>query len=142
MHWVPILLAVILVVGCTSVESRLRENPSAMAGLDEPTVARVRRGEIAVGDSEAVVRLALGRPMRTAPLADGGATWFYRDGPRDPNDYIAGGFRHRVVFDPVTRTNVNTVEPISAHAFPNLRTHLIRVIIRDGRVVDIKVEED
>jgi hypothetical protein len=124
------------------VESRLRENPSAVAGLDEQTVARIRRGEIVVGDSEAIVRLALGEPMRTEPRAEGGATWFYRAESRDPNDYIAGGFRHRVVFDPVTRTNLTTVEPVPDYLFPNLRTHLIRVGVRDGRVIDVKIQED
>ncbi len=141
MRWFPIMAAMLL-AACSSFETRLREDPSAVAGLDERTLARVRRREIAVGDSEAIVRLALGRPLRTAPLADGGAMWFYRDRPRDPNDYIAGGFRYRVVFDPVKRGNTTTIEPVDARLFPNLRTHLIRVSIRDGRVSALKIEED
>lgn len=142
MRFFLILVAVVVAGGCTSVEKRLRENPSALAGLDEPTVARIRRGEVAVGDTEALVRLALGRPQCTAPRADGGTTWFFRDRPRDPNDYIVAGFRHRVEFDPVTRTNLTTVEPVPDHLFAYLRTHQIRVGIRDGRVVDIKIVED
>ena len=88
------------------------------------------------------VRLALGRPLRTAPVADGGATWFYRDRPRDPNDYIAGGIRYRVVFDPVTRRNITTTERVHARLYPHLRTHLIQVSMRDGRVSSLKIAED
>ena len=136
------LVAVVLLAGCSTPATRLRDDPSAAAGLDAPTLERIRRREVVVGDSEAVVRLALGRPQRTTPMADGGTTMEFRDRPRDPNDYIVLDVRYRVVYDPVTRSNVTTTEQVRPGLYPHLRTHLIRVNLHDGRVSAIKVDED
>jgi outer membrane protein assembly factor BamE (lipoprotein component of BamABCDE complex) len=138
---VAVAFVVFALAGCTSPAIRIRDDPSAFAGLDAATQERVQQGKIAIGDSEAAVRLALGRPRRIDALPDG-AVWFYTDRPRDPNDYITGGFRHRVVFDPVTRTNVVTIEPVDDRLFPYLRTHTIRVSIRNGRVTAVATDED
>jgi len=127
---------VLAFAGCTSPATRIRDNPSAFFALDAATQERVRRGEIAVGDTAEIVRLAMGRPLRITDSPDG-QTWVYRDRPRDPNDYITNGFRHRVEFDPVTRGNVVTIEPVDDRLFPNLRSHTIQVSLRGGRVTRI-----
>ena len=143
MRCIPLALSIVVVgvSGCSSTATRIRENPAVFAGLDAGTQERIQQGKIEVGDPEEAVRLALGRPRRIAKIPDGGV-WFYSDRPRDPRDYISGGFRRRVLFDPVTRTNVVTVEPVGDHLFPNLRTHTTQVTLRGGRVADIAVVED
>ena len=143
MRWISFVLSILIVAvaGCTSPAIRIQDNPTVFARLDAATQERIQQGKIEVGDAEEAVILALGRPRRVAKLPDGGV-WFFSDRPRDPNDYISGGFRRRVVFDPVTRTNVVTVEPVGDRLFSNLRTHTTQVTIRNGRVVAIDKVED
>ncbi len=128
--------------GCESTATRIQKNPDVLAAAPPATQERIRRGEIAIGDTPELVQLAKGRPLRTANLPDGSIEWIYRDHPRNENDYIAAGFRHRVEFDPVTRGNTVIVEPVDPRLYPSLRTHTIHVILRDGHVMAIRVVED
>ena len=96
---------------------------------------------IAVGFTPDQVRTAMGRPLQVT-AANGQETWLYRDRPRDPNDHIRAGFRRRVEFDPVRRSNVIIVEPVDDRQFPSLRTHTIRVTFSEGRVATIDSRED
>ena len=140
-RWFVIALTLAVLAGCTSPAERLRQNPNALAGVDAATRAKISRGEIAVGFTPEMVRIALGKPLDIVHRGTD-EQWLYRDHPRNPNDYISGGFRHRVEYDPVNRVNVTTVEPVDARLFPSLRTHTIRVTFRDGRVAAINSSED
>lgn len=142
MRFVIMAAAVLIAEGCSSPASRIESNPAAVAGLDAATQARLRRGEIAVGDGEDLVRVAMGQPLRTHELPGGGIEWLYRDRPRDPNDYVAAGFRHRVEFDPVQRGNITIIEPVDDRLYPQLRTHTIRVAFLNGRVTGVTSQED
>jgi hypothetical protein len=96
---------------------------------------------IALGFTADQVRDTMGRPLRVVPQG-GGEIWEYRDRPRDPNDHVRLGYRRRVEFDPVRRTNVIIYEAVDDRLFPNLRTHTIRITLRDGRVAAVDSTED
>lgn len=81
-----VLLGVL--AGCASTpESRIRRNPQFFAQLPPQIQERVRHGQIEIGDTEDVVRLALGEPARRVERVDqrSGLTqvWiFARQAPR------------------------------------------------------------
>jgi outer membrane murein-binding lipoprotein Lpp len=77
---VAALLGALLLAGCSTVESRIKDNPDAFARLTAEQQALVKAGQIALGFRSEAVKLALGDPDRVATRtdADGVATiWRY-----------------------------------------------------------------
>lgn len=73
---------VLLVAGCSTVDSRIEKNRAAFNSWPAPVQAQVVKGEIGVGFTPEQVRVALGEPdrvwSRTSP--DGTTeVWSYRD---------------------------------------------------------------
>jgi len=70
----------VLVVGCSTVESRIRSNPQVFSALSVTDQALVRRGEIRAGMPESAVLLAMGKPDHTRSGVRYGhpyAAWVY-----------------------------------------------------------------
>jgi hypothetical protein len=57
-----ILFLALLMAGCSTVESRIRDNPQVFESLSPSDQALVRRGQIRVGLPKSAVLLALGKP--------------------------------------------------------------------------------
>jgi hypothetical protein len=142
-HFATALALAGLVTGCTTPELRMQHHPAAVTALNDSTKAKVRRAEIAVGYTPQMVELAMGKPLRILPAGHGkGPTWIYRDRVRNENDSVSGGFRRRIVFDPVLRGNVVVVESVDDRLFPNLRVHTISVDFKEGKVSSITTKEE
>ncbi len=125
---------------CNTANSRLRE-VSAANLPDAKTQAQIKRGIVEPGYTPEMVYLALGKPSVPAEgLADAttNGTWVYHDFHRNDRDFIRAGFRRRVVFDPVKRSDTVITEPVDPRTFPSLRAHSLHIMFRDGRVVDIQ----
>lgn len=76
------LVAVAVLAGCSTPQSRAQRNPELLASLPPEVQERVQRGEIDIGDSQEVVRVALGKPdRRYTELTEAGRTevWAYHD---------------------------------------------------------------
>jgi hypothetical protein len=89
-----VVLAV-LVVGCTTPEARIKENPGAFARLTPGQQALVKAGHIAPGFDMDAVRLALGEPDRivTVTRADGQRqVWHYAEYGDDDGRVVFDGF--------------------------------------------------
>jgi hypothetical protein len=56
-------LALVL-VGCATPETRIRDNPQLFASFPTDVQTKVREGHIALGFSQPAVRMALGEPAR------------------------------------------------------------------------------
>ena len=56
------LLALLALVGCQTVETRIKEKPAVFAGLDKTTQEMIKQGIIGTGYTEEMVYLALGSP--------------------------------------------------------------------------------
>lgn len=95
---VAIALACALVSGCASTpESRISREPAVFAAFPAPVQAKVRKGEIEIGYTRDMVRLALGLPEhRQTRITELGQTeiWIYtgvryvsRYAPVDRNYY-------------------------------------------------------
>jgi hypothetical protein len=134
-----IALAFFVLAGCQS--TRIHEHAAEFAALGASVQARLKRSELAVGDTPAMVYIAFGAPTEKTLITEDGANavWIYRrDPPQAHNEVIQNGFRRRTVYDPVQRSNTIVTEWIDPKAFPNLVPHDIRVTFRNGRLEAIE----
>ncbi len=132
----PLGLAALLLAfaGCAT------HTPTTATTLEPKIHAKVQKGVVEPGFTPEMVFLALGQP--TSPkenLADAtrDGTWVYENYVRNDRDFIKAGFRRRVVFDPVKRSDVIVTEPVDPRLFPNLQPHSLHIKFRDGRVTEI-----
>lgn len=129
-------LVALVAAGCASVKS-----PTTATTLEPAIHAKVQKGVVEPGFTPEMVYLALGKPSEPAnSLADAttNGTWVYHDFHRNDRDFVRAGFRRRVVFDPVKRSDVIVTEPIDPRVLPTLRAHSLHITFKDGRVVEIK----
>lgn len=132
-----------LLAGCAGPGARIERHRAEFERFDPATRQAIERGEVRPGFTPDMVYLALGRPARETTSADGDQVWRYHyEPPTAANETIRDGFRKRVVYDPVKRTNDVVVEPIDTKAFPNLVPHTLEVTFRAGRVVSLRRRND
>lgn len=139
------LLLLATAPGCTTAGARIRANPGLWDSLDARTQRAIKRGEVQLGFTEEMVRMALGNPTLAAggmAGTDEDATWIYRHDHRNPNDYVVAGYRRRVVFDPVRGGNVVITEPVDPRTQRHLTPHSLHIGFRDGRVIAIQRVDD
>lgn len=77
------LLVLLLLAGCSTPQSRARSNPELMESLPPELQAKVEAGEVELGYTEEMVRVALGKPDRKySQLTEAGRTevWSYHKG--------------------------------------------------------------
>jgi hypothetical protein len=87
-----------LLAGCSTVSSRIQDNPGLFASLPPNQQALVRQGKAGVGMDMATVRLALGDPDRvtTRTTAAGESkVWHYSDYEDDDGVFLYTGYYHR-----------------------------------------------
>ena len=79
--WVACAGLFLIVAGCVSTPaSRIKKNPELFASFPVNVQAKVQRGEVEVGFSRVMARLALGLPQRVyTRVSDGGQVeiWIY-----------------------------------------------------------------
>jgi hypothetical protein len=115
--------------------------PTTATTLEPKIQEKVKRGVVEPGFTPEMVYMALGKPSEPAENivdATRDGTWVYQNFHRDDRDFIRAGFRRRVVFDPVKRSDTIVTEPVDPRLFPNLQPHSLHITFRDGRVVEIK----
>lgn len=139
----PVLALLTLTLsGCNSASTRLRQYPESATQLDNRTRDKIKRGVVEPGFTPEMVYMALGKPSEPAEglatqTKDG--TWVYHEfRPQNDRDFVRAGFRRRVVFDPVKKSDTVITEPVDPRLFPNLRPHSVRVTFREGRVVEVQ----
>ena len=135
----PAALALCACLGCQQATSRIDEHAAEFAALDAATQQAIKQGIVQTGYSTDMVYMALGRPAETQVNPSGETVWLYHQYPVTAyNETIQAGFRRRVVYDPVKRSEDVVVEPIDTKAFPNLVPHTLRFTFRDNRLVSIE----
>jgi hypothetical protein len=125
--------------GCQHANFRIQEHAAEFAALPPATQQHIRHGLVEPGYTADMVYMALGRPAETATDAAGQTIWLYHEYPVTAyNETIQSGYRRRVVYDPVKRTEDVIIEPIDTKAFPNLVPHTLRVTFRNGTVAAVE----
>ncbi len=131
--------AAVLLAGCNTAAPRIAEHAAAFAALDPATQKNIRNGIVEPGFTSDMVYMALGKPTRTITDAIGNGVWIYHHEPIAAyNETITSGFRRRIIYDPVKRTNDVVVEAIDPKAFPNLVPYDLRVTLSNGRVASVE----
>ena len=128
-------LAALCVAGCSTPESRIRENPEAFARLTPAQQDQIRKGQIAIGFDQEMVQLALGEPDHVITRTDAtGASeiWSYTTYESADGVLLYRGWYHRYYYwsDPMFPYYLD---------YPQRRERdHYRVTFKDGKAVTIE----
>jgi hypothetical protein len=127
--------------GCQNFEHRMKQKAALVATLDDATQARLRAGEIRIGDSEDLVYLARGKPDEkklTTTASGETTTWVYNRYWQEYRGETAGGFQPRVRRDPTTGATTTYMEPVYRPVYSDRTQAVLRVTFTDGKVSAIE----
>jgi hypothetical protein len=128
-----------VLAGCSTPESRIKENPAAYARLTPEQQQLIKDGKVAIGFDKEMVKLALGDPDRIRERTDANGTsevWSYVTYEGDDGLLLYTGYYHRYYY--------GFGDPFYPYylAYPHRREHEhFRVVFREGRVVFIENEK-
>jgi hypothetical protein len=130
------LAAGLVLAGCVSPETRIRQNPAAFDRATPAQQELIKQGKVAIGFDESLVQLALGVPDRITERtsAEGkSVTWHYVDYENYDGMVLYRGWYHRGFWG----------GPYAYYDdFPNRRARdHFKLVFRDGKVVMIEEEK-
>lgn len=129
----------VILAGCNTTEDRINEHRAEFSALDPAKQQEVRSGHVEPGFTPDMVYMALGKPTQVTNGPDATLVWLYHREPVTAyNETIRAGFRQRIVYDPVKRTNDVITEPIDTKAFPNLVPYTLRLTFKDNHLVTLE----
>jgi len=132
-----VVAATLLLAGCNTFDSRSKEKSAVFNSLDSSTQQRLKKGELAIGDTADLVYIALGNPdERSSSLnADGEVmTWVYNVYWQEYAGSVQTGYRRIVVYDKASKRYVVYFEPVRTDIYRERVDERIRVELRNGRV--------
>ncbi len=121
--------------GCSTVESRIRDNPAIFARLTPAQQDLIRKGQIAIGFDKEMVELALGEPDHISTRTDATGVseiWRYTTYELPDGALLYRGWYHRYYYwgDPFYPYYLD---------YPYRREHdHVRVTFRDGKVASVE----
>lgn len=128
-----------VLAGCSTPESRIKENPAVFARLTPEQQQLIKDGKVALGFDAAMVKLAIGDPDRIHERTDASGTsevWSYVTYEGDDGMILYRGYYHRYYY--------GLGDPFYPYylAYPSRREHThFRVVFRNGVVVQIENEK-
>lgn len=130
------LAAGVVLAGCATPETRIRQNPAAFDRATPTQQELIRQGKVAIGFDESLVQLALGVPDRIneRTAAEGKSViWHYVDYETYDGVILYRGWYHRGFWG----------GPYAYYAdFPNRRERdHFKVVFRDDKVALIEEEK-
>lgn len=134
-------VAALVLAGCQTVESRIKEKPEVFASVDRATQEKIKQGIIDLGYTEDMVYLALGNPdqKRESITANGRTlTWIYSTYYTRYDGTEMVGYHRRVYFDPYLRAYRLYYSPVFADTYREDREERIRITFTDGKVSAIE----
>ncbi len=134
-------LATAAFTGCSTISSRIDQKAEVFASLSADDQARLRRGEVAVGDTSDMVYIALGEPTRRREITTSGATraeWIYRVYDERYEGSHFAGYRRAVAIDPRTGRRFIYLEPQYADVYSEHTEDRLRIVFEGGRVTVIE----
>ena len=134
----PAALLLLLLAGCASTEQRIHQNQELFDSLPVADQARIRGGQIDLGYSPDMVRIALGEPQRQLVRRDAAGEsriWLYFETIRRYE-------RQRADIDGLTLSGPGGLRAIGGSAWVDVaqeREHVrVRVEFRNGVVAAIE----
>ncbi len=142
MHKALILIMVaVLVAGCSTFERRAEEKSTTFNQLDETTRQRLKERDIAVGDTQDMVYIALGVPDEKRDrisLNESETTWTYNAYWQEYQGQVLVGYRRHVVFEPGSRRYRVYYTPIEQSLYAQREEERIRVAFTNGLVSSVE----
>ena len=136
-----LVVAASALTGCSTISSRIDQRSEVFAALPADDQARLRRGEVAVGDSSDMVYIALGEPTRrreTITTDSARTEWIYRVYEENFEGSHFAGYRRVVGIDPRTGRRFIYLEPQYADVYSERAEDRLRIIFENGRVAVIE----
>lgn len=132
------LLGLLLTLsGCSTFERRAQEKATTFAQLDDTTKERLKQGEVALGDTQDIVYIALGRAdtQRETTKPEGTvSTWIYNSYSRNYEGTVTTGYRREVAYNPTTKRYVVFYVPERADVYSQNVDERFRVEFTNGKV--------
>lgn len=131
---------VLMLIGCSTVDSRIQEKPEVFSSLDPATQAKIKQGIIDVGFTSDMVYIALGKPdeiRERSSQAGRETSWKYNSYYNRYEGTVRAGYHRFVYWDPQIRAYRIYYEPVYANLYSEQKETYIRVMFKDGKVTTI-----
>ncbi len=135
------LVAALGLVSCNTVASRIHQKEAVFAALPAADQARLRKGEVAIGDTPDMVYIALGTPSRHVERTTANASsaeWIYDQYFQSYEGTQMVGYRRVVAVDPHTGRRFVYHEPAFADVYRERTEDRLRIVFENGRVASIE----
>lgn len=132
-------------VGCQTVESRIKEKPEVFASVDQVTQDKIKQGIIDLGYTEDMVYLALGAPdqkRESVSSAGRSVTWVYNTYYTRYEGSQMFGYHRRVYYDPYVKTYRVYYQPVFNDVYREDKEERIRIVFKDGKATVIEQAKD
>ena len=136
-----LLIALLATVGCNNFDHRMQQKAALVSTLDSATQARLKAGEIRLGDSEDLVYLACGTPDEkklTTTASGQTTTWVYNRYWQEFRGDTVGGVQTRLRRDPSTGLTTTYMEPVYRPVYTDRIQAVLRVTFAEGKVSAIE----
>ena len=136
-----IVMATLLLSGCSTFEKRAEEKAAVYSQLDPATQEKLRNGVIEIGNTPDMVFIALGQPdskseQITADRRE--ETWIYNSYYTEYSGSEQVGYRRIVEYNRITKSYIVYYEPVRVDVYRDRVQDRIRITFRDGKVAVIE----
>ena len=140
--FVPLILVALLgLAGCNTTASRIKQKAEVFASLPPSDQERLRKGDVAIGDTPDMVFIAIGAPDQRIEKTSEHASrqeWIYRRYYETYSGQAFAGYRRVVGFDPRSGRRFIYSEPVYANVYRGETEEYLRIDFVDGRVSAIE----
>ena len=142
-NFAALLLAalVFLLSGCNTFEKRVKEKATVFVALDAATQARLKAGQVNIGDSTDMAYIALGVPdeAHDQASAEGAAVvWVYNRRWQEYQGERVLGYRASNGTDPKTGAPTVYYQPVAQSVYRDREEERLRVTFKDDKITVIE----
>ncbi|MDB4385687.1 hypothetical protein N9Z12_06540, partial [Opitutaceae bacterium] len=137
-----VILLSLMLVGCESITTRIKERSAAFENWTPTTQERIRTGELKVGDNSDMVYIVLGSPDSTEdiPREDGStlSIWNY---PKLKQQFMSEetvGYEDHSEYNIATGERIHYQVPNRQKVYQNTKITGMQVILRNGLVTSVR----
>ncbi len=138
------LLALLILAGCSTIDSRIKDNAALFSSLDQKTQEKIKAGVIEVGYTEKMTFMVLGAPdEKTEKVTATGreTTWIYIQVREHYAGSVVSNYRRVAVKDPKTGAIFYILRPEFTDVYQQTEQERLRVIFNDGKVTAFEQEK-
>ncbi|MDF9826642.1 hypothetical protein M2447_000724 [Ereboglobus sp. PH5-10] len=136
-----ILVAALVMAGCSTVDSRIKEKQPVFDSLTPTEQANVRQGIIEVGYTPDMVYMAMGKADKVTSRATAKGTvttWIYNQYYKEYMGRRFVGHRRDMYYDSRAKVWRVYYTPVSEAVYRDRMEEIGRIVFRDGKVESIE----